>query len=183
MNDKSEYKKVVYDQAFRCLLSNNTIQERIIELGMEITRDYRGTIPIVIGILNGSFIFIADLVRSIELDIEIDFLKISSYKDEKISSGNIEMIKDINADLTDRHVLVVEDIVDTGLSVSYLKKHLSEMHPASIKFASLLFKKESATLDFNVDYIGFEIPNEFVVGFGLDYKQILRNLPAVYVMD
>ncbi|MDZ7725751.1 MAG: hypoxanthine phosphoribosyltransferase [candidate division KSB1 bacterium] len=183
MNEKSEFEKVVHDQSFRCLLSHEDIQKRTRELGREITRDYRGTIPIIIGILNGSFIFIADLVRNIELDVEIDFLKISSYGDEKISSGDVQMIKDINADLKGRDVLIVEDIVDTGLSVTFLKKHLSERQPASIKFASLLFKKEVAKLDFNVDYVGFEIPNDFVVGFGLDHKQILRNLPDIYVMD
>lgn len=183
MNAKSEFEKVFYDQSFRCLLSNEKIHKRTRELGQEITRDYRGKIPIIIGILNGSFIFIADLVRCIELDVEIDFLKISSYGDAKISSGNVQMLKDINADLANRHVLIVEDIVDTGLSVTFLKRHLSLMKPASIKIATLLFKKEIAKLDFDLDYIGFEIPNDFVVGFGLDHKQILRNLPAVYVMD
>lgn len=183
MQNKSEYEKVVYNNTFRTLLSEKEIKSRIKSLGRQITNDYRGTIPIIIGVLNGSFIFIADLVRTIELDLEIDFIKLSSYGDAKVSSGRVQVLKDIDADLKDRHVLIVEDIIDTGLSIRYLHKKLEAFQPASLKYVTLLFKKDNAKTDTAIDYVGFEIPNDFVVGFGLDYKQILRNLPAVYVMD
>ncbi len=183
MNIRSEFEKAVYDNAFRVLISKEDLDRRIKELGKQITEEYRGKDPIAIGVLNGCFIFISDLVRAIEIDIEVDFIKISSYGDAKISSGQVEMLKDINADIRGRHVLVVEDIVDTGLSVKYLEEKLSYLNPASLKFVSLLFKRDTAKVDFDIDFIGFEIPNEFVIGYGLDHKQILRNLPAVYVMD
>jgi len=179
----SEFQKVVYDSKFRTLIDRKQIEKRVQELGKEITRDYQGKEPILIGVLNGCFIFLADLVRFVELDLEIDFIKLSSYGDEKVSSGRVEILKDINATLTNRHVLVVEDIVDTGLSINFLKQKLMNLKPASLKFVSLLLKKEKAKVDFKIDYVGFEISNQYVVGYGLDYKQVLRNLPAVYVMD
>jgi hypoxanthine phosphoribosyltransferase len=163
------------------LISQNEIETRVRELGEQITHDYQGKHPILIGVLNGSFIFIADLVRSIELDLEVDFIKIASYGDEKVSSGEVELLKDINADIFNRHVLVVEDIVDTGLSIHFLQQRFSRMDPLSLKFVSLLYKKEKANC--YIDYIGFEISDEFVIGYGLDHKQILRNLPAIYIMD
>lgn len=183
MQNKSEYEKVVYNNTFRTLLSEDEIKNRIKSLGQQITNDYRGTIPIVIGVLNGSFIFIADLVRAIKLDLEIDFIKLSSYGDAKVSSGRVHVLKEIDADLKDRHVLIAEDIIDTGLSIRYLHKKLEAFQPASLKYVTLLYKKDNAKIDAAIDYVGFEIPNDFVVGYGLDYKQILRNLPAVYVMD
>ena len=179
----SEFQKVVYDNKFRTLIDDKQIQNRIQELGKEITKDYQGKEPILIGVLNGCFIFFADLVRHVECDLEIDFIKLSSYGDEKVSSGKVEILKDINADLRNRHVLIVEDIVDTGLSINFLKQKLINLKPASLKIVSLLLKKEKAKVDFDIDYVGFEISNEFVVGYGLDHKQVLRNLPAVYVMD
>ncbi len=137
----------------------------------------------MIGVLNGGFIFMADLIRHVEIDLEVDFIKVSSYGDATVSSGRVQILKDINAEIQGRHILVVEDIVDTGLSVRFLERKISELEPASLKFVSLLLKKEKAKVDFSIDYVGFEIPNEFVVGYGLDHKQILRNLPAIYVMD
>ncbi len=183
MNDRTLFEKAVHDNAFRVLISKEELRERIRELGRQITADYRGKEPIMIGVLNGSFVFIADLVRAIELDLEIDFLKISSYGNELTSSGRVQMLKDINADIEGRHVLIVEDIVDTGLSIKFLEEKLSALKPASLKFVTLLIKREIAKVDFDIDYVGFEIPNEFVIGYGLDHKQILRNLPAIYVMD
>ncbi len=179
----SEFRKVVYDNKFRTLIDRQHIEKRVRELAREITKDYQGKEPILIGVLNGCFIFFADLVRHVELDLEIDFIKLSSYGDEKVSSGKVEILKNINADLRNRHVLVVEDIVDTGLSINFLKRKLLNLKPASLKFVSLLLKKEKAKVDFEINYVGFEISNEYVVGYGLDYKQVLRNLPAVYVMD
>ena len=183
MNDKTIFERAVHDGAFRLLITQDELRVRIRELGRQITNDYRGQELIVIGILNGCFVFMADLVRAIELDLEIDFLKVSSYGDAQVSSGKVTMLKDINADIGGRHVLVVEDIVDTGLSLKFLEKKLAALNPASLKFVTLLYKKEKAKIHFDVDYVGFEIPDEFVIGYGLDHKQILRNLPAIYVMD
>lgn len=183
MVHRSEFEKVVYDGGFRTLLSQEKIEARIAELGRQITQDYRGLQPIMIGVLNGAVIFMADLIRHIELDVEIDFIKISSYGDAKVSSGIVRMLKDINADIKGRHILLVEDIVDTGHSIRFLHEKFMAMAPASLRFVSLLIKPANVQTDIPIDYVGFAIPNEFVVGYGLDHKQILRNLPAVYVMD
>ncbi len=183
MIQRSEFEKVVYDGKFRVLLTRKQICARTQELGKLITEDYRDKNPIMIGVLNGGFIFMADLIRYMEIDLEVDFIKVSSYGDATVSSGRVQILKDINAEIQGRHVLIVEDIVDTGLSVRFLERKISELKPASLKFVSLLLKKDKAKVDFSIDYVGFEIPNEFVVGYGLDHKQILRNLPAIYVMD
>jgi len=183
MNNRTLFEKAVHDNAFRVLISKEELAARIQQLGRQITTDYRGKEPIMIGVLNGSFVFISDLVRQVELDLEIDFIKISSYGDERSSSGRVQMLKEINADIEGRDVLIVEDIVDTGLSVKFLQEKLSAMRPKSLKFVTLLMKRDIAKVDFDIDYVGFDIPNEFVIGYGLDHKQILRNLPAIYVMD
>ena len=183
MIQRTEFEKVVYDGKFRVLLTREQICARTQELGKLITEDYRDKNPIMIGVLNGGFIFMADLIRHVEIDLEVDFIKVSSYGDATVSSGRVQILKDINAEIQGWHILVVEDIVDTGLSVRFLERKISELEPASLKFVSLLLKKEKAKVDFSIDYVGFEIPNEFVVGYGLDHKQILRNLPAIYVMD
>ncbi len=183
MKQRSEFEKVVYDGGFRTLLSRDQIDQRIREMGKQITEDYRGKQPIMIAVLNGAFLFMADLIRHVEIDLEVDFIKISSYGDAKVSSGEVRMLKDINAEIQGRHVLLVEDIVDTGLSIGFLHEKFMAMQPASLRFVSFLIKPENVKTDIPIHYIGFEIPNEFVVGYGLDYKQILRNLPAVYVME
>ncbi len=183
MSNRSEFERVVFDNKFRVLLTREQIEARTRELGKQISTDYRGKQPIVIGVLNGGFLFMADLIRHIEIDLEIDFIKLSSYGDQKVSSGRVEVLKEINAEISNRHVLVVEDIVDTGLSVKALEKNFSVSKPASLRFVALLRKTEKAKVHFDIDYVGFEIPDHFVVGYGLDYKQILRNLPAVYVME
>lgn len=183
MKHRSEFERVVYDGKFRILISEEKIEQKLRELGKQITEDYRDKNPIMIGVLNGGFIFMADIVRHVEIDLEVDFIKISSYGNATTSSGEVKMLKDINAEVTGRHILIVEDIVDTGLSIRFLEKKFLELEPASLKFVSFLVKKENAQVEYNVDYFGFEIPNEFVVGYGLDHKQILRNLPAIYVMD
>lgn len=180
---RSEFEKVVHDGRFRVLISEDAINKRIKELGKIISEDYCGTVPILIGVLNGGFIFMADLFRNLEIDCEVDFIKISSYGDSTTTSGRVEILKDINADIKGRHILIVEDIVDSGLSIKFLERKFSKLNPASIKFVSFLRKEGAAKVDFKLDYMGFSIPNEFVVGYGLDHKQILRNLPAVYVMD
>ena len=121
MNPKSEFEKAVYEGEFRTLIDRETLNRRVVEMGRQITKEYSGKQPIIIGVLNGAFLFMADLIRHIELDLEVDFIKISSYGDEKLSSGKVMMLKDINAEIKGRHILVVEDIVDTGLSIQLFR--------------------------------------------------------------
>lgn len=167
----------------RILLSKDEIRNKVRELGRQISKDYAGLCPILIGVLNGSFIFCADLFREISIDCEVDFIKISSYGEGKETSGVIKLKKDIDAHLQGRHVIVVEDIVDSGYSVNYLRERIERVKPKSLKFVSLLLKEDTARTEFKIDYVGFSIPNRFVVGYGLDFAQKFRNLPAIYVMD
>ena len=127
--------------------------------------------------------FLSDLIRNIELKCEVDFFKLSSYGDKKISSGNVKLLKELNADINDRHIVIVEDIVDTGLSIKYIENLIKMNKPASIKVVTLLTKPKSIKYDVKIDYIGFEIPNEFVIGYGLDYAQKYRNLRSIYILS
>lgn len=173
----------VGNEKFVTLLTEEEIQNRVKELGKQITLDYTGKLPIFIGVLNGSFLFLADLVRQVNIHHEIDFFKLSSYGDSKISSGDVKLIKELNADISERHIIIVEDIVDTGLSIKYINDMLSKHNPASVKIASLLVKPDSLKYKSKIDYIGFEIPNEFVIGYGLDYAQKFRNLNSIYALS
>lgn len=164
-------------------LTEEEIQKRTEELGRQISEDYKTKLPIFIGILNGSFMFMSDLMRNISVNCEIDFFKLSSYGDAKISSGKVKLIKDLNADITDRHLVIVEDIVDSGLSVKYVEELIQSHKPASMKVVSLLMKPDSLKYDIKIDYIGFRIPNKFVIGYGLDYAQKYRNLSSIYVLS
>lgn len=170
----------VNNERFALYLSEERILKRIRQLGRHISKDYRGRVPIFIGVLNGSFIFMADLIRHVSIDCEIDFLKLSSYGDAKISSGNVTMLKELNCDVTGRDIIVVEDIVDSGLSIDFMRKLIAKGHPASLKVVSLLYKKDAVKIDVHVDYIGFSIPKAFVIGYGLDYAQKERNLKGIY---
>lgn len=163
-------------------ISEQAVQKRVAELAEQIRKDYEGKNPIFIGVLNGSFIFIADLVRETGMNMEIDFLKLSSYGDSKISSGSVTLLKDLNSSIEKRHVVVVEDIIDSGLSIDYIRKLILLRHPASLEFVTLLFKKGLSSLDFGIKYIGFEIPNKFVVGYGLDHAQKYRNLKGIHIL-
>lgn len=171
---------VVNGDTFAPFITEEQIQKRVKELATEISRDYQNKVPIFIGILNGSFIFISDLIRQITVDCEVDFFKLSSYGDAKISSGQVTLLKDLNCQVTSRDIIVVEDIVDSGLSIAFIKNLISKERPASLKIVSLLFKKGVAKLDFPIDYVGFEIPADFVIGYGLDYAQKVRNLRSIY---
>jgi hypoxanthine phosphoribosyltransferase len=170
-------------ERFRIFLDAETIQARVEELAAEIRGDYDGKRPILVGILNGAFMFLSDLMKALRMDCEVDFMKLSSYGAEKISSGVVEELKKIDADLEGRHVLVVEDIVDTGQSMQYIIGRMKEHNPASIRTVTLLHKFEATEVDVPVDYVGFRIKNRFVVGYGLDYGQVGRNLPDIYVLD
>ncbi len=161
------------------LISAEEIDRRVTELGAEISAMYKGKVPIFIGVLNGSFIFFSDLFRKLTIDGEVDFIKISSYADQTKSSGTVLLLKDISCDITGRDVIIVEDIIDSGLSIKFLKRRLEESNPSSVRFAAFLMK-EYTKIDFPIDFLGFRIPNKFVVGYGLDLAQKLRNLKSVY---
>ena len=178
-----ETRKFIESGESRLLLSKEEIRNKVRELGKQISKDYAGLCPILIGVLNGSFIFCADLFREISIDCEVDFIKISSYGEGTETSGMIKLKKDIDAHLQGRHVIVVEDIVDSGYSINYLRERIERVRPKSLKFVSLLVKEVTARTEYKIDYVGFNIPNRFVVGYGLDFAQKFRNLPAIYVMD
>jgi hypoxanthine phosphoribosyltransferase len=163
-------------------ISRKEIRNRVKKLAKKIDKDYKGKTPIFIGVLNGSFIFISDLVREVKVDIEIDFLKLSSYGDSKISSGDVKLLKDLNCSIEGRDIIVVEDIVDSGLSIKYIKDLILYHKPASLEFAALLYKKGTSRLDFDIKYIGFKIPDKFVVGYGLDHAQRYRNLKEIFIL-
>lgn len=165
---------------FEPFLTEEQIRKRIKELAVRINADYAGKTPIFIGVLNGSFIFLADLIREINVDCEMDFFKLSSYGDAKISSGQVKLLKNLNCEVVGRDILVVEDIVDSGLSIAFIKNIIEKENPKSIKIVSLLLKKGVPKIDFPVDYVGFEIPPDFVIGYGLDYAQKVRNLKSIY---
>lgn len=171
---------IVNGDRFAPFITEGQIQKRVKELATDINRDYSGKVPIFIGILNGSFIFFSDLIREISVDCEVDFFKLSSYGDAKISSGQVRLLKDLNCQVSDRDIVVVEDIIDSGLSIAFIKKLIKKENPSSLRFVTLLLKKGVAKLDFPIDYVGFEIPPDFVIGYGLDYAQKVRNLRSIY---
>lgn len=164
------------------LIDASTIQKRVRELGEEITRDYTGKTPHVVAILKGASIFHADLVRAIDLGVSLDFIAVGSYGASTLSSGEVRMLKDLDESLEGRDVLLVEDIVDTGLTLHYLIQNLESRGPKSLKVATLLNKPSRRKIDVTVHYVGFEIPDRFVIGYGLDYDQRYRNLPDVCVL-
>lgn len=168
---------------FKPFLSEEQIQKRVKELAEQISNDYKSSVPIFIGVLNGSFLFLSDLIRYVTLDCEIDFFKLSSYGDEKISSGKVRLLKALNCEVNDRDIIIVEDIVDSGLSINYIEELFEEKNPRSMKVVSLLVKSGSLKYDVKIDYIGFTIPDKFVIGYGLDYAQKYRNLKGIYVLN
>ena len=171
---------IINNDRFALYLSEDQIKARVKELAVRLNNDYRGKVPIFIGILNGSFIFFADLIREITIDCEVDFLKLSSYGDAKISSGQVTLLKDLNCQVEGRDIVVVEDVVDSGISIDFMKRLVLKENPASFRVVTLLLKKSVAKVDFPIDYVGFEIPPEFVIGYGLDYAQKVRNLKSIY---
>ena len=164
------------------LIPSADIQEKVREIGGRITEDYRGEKPLLIGVLRGAVVVMGDLMRSIDLPCEIDFMDISSYGSGTSSSGVVRILKDLEEDITGRHVLIVEDIVDTGLTLSYLRRSLLARKPASLEICALLTKPSKRRVELPVKYLGFEVPDEFVVGYGLDYDGSYRNLPDICVL-
>jgi hypoxanthine phosphoribosyltransferase len=164
------------------LIPSSDIQEKVRELGERITEDYRGERPLLVGVLRGAVIVLGDLMRKIDLPCEIDFMDISSYGTGTSSSGVVRILKDLEEDITGRHVLVVEDIIDTGLTLSYLLRSLQARKPASLEVFALLSKPSRRRVELDVKYLGFEVPDEFVVGYGLDFAGAYRNLPDICVL-
>ena len=165
------------------LISGPELRKRIAELGRELADEYRDLCPICVNILKGGFIFLADLVRAMDIDVEVDFMAVSSYEDKTDSSGVVRILSDLLLNIEGRHVLIVEDIVDTGLTLEYLRELLLARNPASLRIVSLLDKVDRRRVEVPIDWVGFRIPDEFVVGYGLDFAQRFRNLPYITVLD
>jgi hypoxanthine phosphoribosyltransferase len=164
------------------LITSQEIDDKVREIGARITEDYRGEKPLLIGILRGAVVIMSDLMRNIDLQCELDFMDISSYGTGTSSSGVVRILKDLEEDITDKHVLIVEDIIDTGLTLSYLLRSLQARKPASLEICALLSKPSRRRADLDVRYLGFEVPDEFVVGYGLDFAGAYRNLPDICVL-
>ena len=183
VKNQNDEQVVIGKDVFVPLLKEDVLQDRIRELGAQISQEYEGKTPVLIGVLNGAFLFLSDLIKNVTVDCEVDFFKLSSYGDEKISSGNVTMLKELNCDVTGRDIIIVEDIVDSGLSMKFIEELIAPQNPASMKVASLLVKPNSLRYNVKIDYIGFNIPSKFVIGYGLDYAQKYRNLRSIYVLS
>lgn len=166
----------------KILISEEELSLRIKELGKKISEDYKGEDILAIGILKGSVVFLSDLIRNISNNVSIDFMTVSSYGNSAVSSGELKIKKDLDADIEGKNVLIVEDIIDSGVTLSKLKELLLKRNPDSLKICTLLNKPERRTAEIDVDYIGFDIPNEFIIGYGLDYAEKYRELPFVGVL-
>lgn len=165
------------------LLTAEQIQGRVAELGAEISRDYAGRDLLLIGILKGAVVFLSDLLRHITIPVQVDFMAVSSYGAATLSSGVVRILKDLDEGVEGREVLVVEDIIDTGLTLRYLRENLQARRPASVRICTLLDKPDRRVVEVPVDYLGFRIPDRFVVGYGLDCKEYFRNLPYIAAVD
>ena len=165
------------------LIDEETLAARVAELGVEVSSDYQGRDLLLIGVLKGAVFFMADLMRHLTVPCEVDFMAISSYGDSTDSSGIVRILKDLDINIENRHVLIVEDIIDSGLTLSYLVRTLEAREPASLEVCALLTKPARREIDVPVRYVGFEIPNRFVVGYGLDFAERYRNLPYVAVLS
>jgi hypoxanthine phosphoribosyltransferase len=166
----------------KVLIDEGQIQARVAQLGHVIANDYRGKSPLLVCVLRGAAIFHADLIRNIELNLVVDFISVFSYGSSTKSSGDVQLIKDLETSVHGREVVLVEDIVDTGLTLDYLLRNLQSRRPSSIRVCSLLSKPARRKVSVPVDYLGFEIPDQFVVGYGLDYDQKFRNLPFLALL-
>ena len=172
----------MYRDLKKILISKEEIDKRIKELAAELDRDYQGKRPLMVAILKGSIMFYADLLRAMTIPLELDFMAISSYGNKTKSSGEVRMIKDLDRSIEGRHIIIVEEIVDSGYTLSYLKRMLYSRHPESVKICTLLDKFECREVPLEPDYKGFDIGNEFVVGYGLDYAEKYRNLPEIGIL-
>ncbi len=169
----------ILDKSFGIFIEEKTIKNRITELGKQISADFKGETPVFLGILNGSFMFASDLLQNISIDCKISFLKLASYQGTT-STGNVRQLIGLNEDLKGKPVIILEDIVDTGITIEYIIKQLQAYEPSEIRVASLLLKPEAYQKEEEIDYVGFEIPNKFIIGYGLDYDGLARNLNHIY---
>jgi len=167
----------------RVLISQKEIEKKVMEISKEISEDYQGKDLLLVCVLKGSIIFTADLIRALSIPVQMDTIAVSSYGDQTKSSGVVRLIKDLDEDVTNKHVLIVEDIVDSGLTLQYLKNVLEQRNPASVKVCTLLDKRQRRVHDQEPDYSGFVIPDEFVVGYGMDYNEYYRQLPYIGVLN
>lgn len=167
----------------RVLITEEEISERVRELGKAVARDYTGLDPLLVGVLKGAVVFLADLIRVIDVPVTVDFIGVSSYGASARPSGVVKITSDLTLSIEDRHVLLVEDIIDTGRTINYLRRNLQTRHPKSLKLCALLDKAERREEAVEIDYLGFSIPSEFVVGYGLDFAGLYRNLSYIAVLE
>lgn len=166
----------------RVLISEEELKAKVTQLGIQITADYIGKCPVFIGVLKGCFVFMADLLRHVDLYCDLDFMAVSSYGSGTTTTGAVKINKDLSRDIEGRDVILVEDILDSGVTLSYLRGYLERRNPASIKIVTLMDKSARRKADIKADYFGFDVPDEFVVGYGLDYDERYRNLPYIGVL-
>ncbi|MDA3813599.1 MAG: hypoxanthine phosphoribosyltransferase [Candidatus Cloacimonetes bacterium] len=166
----------------KILITETEIQKKIKQLGEQISKDYEGKYPVLICILKGGIVFLSDLMRSISTKVELDFMSLSSYGNSTKSSGVVKIKKDIDVDISNRDVIIIEDIVDSGLTLKYLNEYFKQHNSDSVKICTLLDKPNAHQIDIKIDYVGFEVGNDFVVGYGLDYSQKYRNLPYIGIL-
>jgi len=174
---------MVCQPQLKILVSHGEIAEAVDRLAREIKRDYQDKQPLLIGVLKGSFVFMADLIRQLDLPLELDFVGISSYGAARESSGKVKIAQEVQSPVKGRDVLVIEDIVDTGITISFLLHYLKKKRPASLKLCALTDKPSRRMIPVQIDYRGFTVPNKFVVGYGLDFNQRFRNLPDIYALE
>ena len=170
------------DDVLKVLLTEQEIKAKVADLGAKITQEYQGKDLLIVTVLKGAVVFLADLMRCIDMPAEIDFMVVSSYGSGTKTSGVVKIVKDLDASIKDKHLLIVEDILDSGLTLSYIKGILKDRQPASIRIATLLDKPARRKADIKADYVGFEVPDEFVIGYGLDYDEKYRNLPYIGIL-
>jgi len=172
----------MYKDIKKILIEEKELQAKVAELGAKITEDYKGKDLLIVCVLKGAVVFTSDLMREIKLPLDIDFMAISSYGANTESSGVVRILKDLNTGIDGRHVLIVEDIIDSGLTLAYLAENLKSRHPASVEICTILDKRERRIAELDIKYTGFVVPDEFVVGYGLDYAEKYRNLPYIAVL-
>jgi hypoxanthine phosphoribosyltransferase len=170
-------------ERLKVLITQEQIRQKVAQLGAQITHDFEGQSVVLLGVLKGATIFLADLAREIKLDATFDFIAVSSYGNSREQSGEVKLVKDVDHSMEGRNIILVEDILDTGLTLTYLKKMLLAHKPKSLKIAALLDKVSRRKMPIHGDYVGFEIPDEFVVGYGLDFAERFRNLPEVCILE
>jgi hypoxanthine phosphoribosyltransferase len=174
---------MVFQPQLKILISRDEIAEAVDRLASEIKRDYQDKQPLLIGVLKGSFVFMADLIRQLDLPLELDFIRLSSYGAARESSGKVRVVQGVETPVKGRDVLVIEDIVDTGITTSFLLDYLMKRKPASLKLCALTDKPSRRRIPVSIDYLGLSLPNKFVVGYGLDFDQRFRNLPDIYALE